>query len=229
MTVSQQMAVKYLKKGASFSSSPQIMHELPVGLHFLCIAQCSAGKQQDTRSRTGPHRTRKSTPVSLSLCVSLGFFPFLCSFFPLTFHPHSLLTCLQVHYTGCSNWSLQPFLPPSVIPRATSMGVCTSYAQDSVLRTWFNAGLLPALNFYLFIYLVFPRSLLDLFFFILLFNFTILYWFCHTSTWIHHRYTRVPHPEPSSLPIPSLWVVPVHQPHASSIVHQTRTGDLFHI
>ena len=25
---------------------------------------------------------------------------------------------------------------------------------------------------------------------------TILYWFCHTSTWIRHRYTRVPHPEP---------------------------------
>ena len=35
--------------------------------------------------------------------------------------------------------------------------------------------------------------------FILFFNFTILYWFCHISTWIHHRYTRVPHPEPSSL------------------------------
>ena len=28
-----------------------------------------------------------------------------------------------------------------------------------------------------------------------------LYWFCHTSTWICHRYTRVPHPEsPSLLP-----------------------------
>ena len=25
---------------------------------------------------------------------------------------------------------------------------------------------------------------------------TILYWFCHTSTWICHRWTRVPHPEP---------------------------------
>ena len=25
--------------------------------------------------------------------------------------------------------------------------------------------------------------------------FTILYWFCHTSSLIHHRYTRVPHPE----------------------------------
>ena len=34
---------------------------------------------------------------------------------------------------------------------------------------------------------------------------------------------------PSSLPIPPLWVVPVHQPQASSIVHRTWTGDLFHI
>ena len=31
------------------------------------------------------------------------------------------------------------------------------------------------------------------------FNFTILYWFCHISTWIRHRYTHIPHPEPSSL------------------------------
>ena len=29
--------------------------------------------------------------------------------------------------------------------------------------------------------------------------FTILYWFCHTSACICHRYTRVPHPEPPSL------------------------------
>ena len=28
--------------------------------------------------------------------------------------------------------------------------------------------------------------------------FTILYWFCHTSTWICHECTRVPHPEPPS-------------------------------
>ena len=36
--------------------------------------------------------------------------------------------------------------------------------------------------------------------------FTIWYWFCHTLTWIHHRCTCVPHPEPPSLlpphPIP---------------------------
>ena len=36
-------------------------------------------------------------------------------------------------------------------------------------------------------------------------------------------------PPPFSLPVPSLWVVSVHQPHASSIMHQTWTGDSFHI
>ena len=39
----------------------------------------------------------------------------------------------------------------------------------------------------------------------------------------------IPNPPPSSLPIPSLWVVSVHQPQASSIMHRTWTGDSFHI
>ena len=51
--------------------------------------------------------------------------------------------------------------------------------------------------------------------FFLFFNFTILYWFCHISTWIRHRYTRVPHPEPSSLlpphsiPLGFFWMIDV--------------------
>ena len=71
-------------------------------------------------------------------------------------------------------------------------------------------------------------AILFSFFLILFLNFTILCWFCQISKWIYHRYTCAPHPEPSSLPIPSLWVVPVHQPQASSIVHWTWTGDSFH-
>ena len=47
---------------------------------------------------------------------------------------------------------------------------------------------------------------------ILFFNFTILYWFCHISTWIRHRYIRVPYPEPSS-PFPSC-TIPLGRPSA---------------
>ena len=44
--------------------------------------------------------------------------------------------------------------------------------------------------------------------------FPILYWFCHTSTWIHHRCTRVPHPEaPSHLPPHT---IPLGHPSASA-------------
>ena len=40
--------------------------------------------------------------------------------------------------------------------------------------------------------------------FILFLNFTIFYWFCQISKWIRHRYTCVPHREPSTLlPPPS--------------------------
>ena len=36
------------------------------------------------------------------------------------------------------------------------------------------------------------------YFYFTLFYFTILYWFCHTSSWIHHGCTWVPNPEPPS-------------------------------
>ena len=87
-------------------------------------------------------------------------------------------------------------------------------------EVWQQSPQIPTFFFFLFFFY---------YYFILFLNFKLLYWFCQISKWIRHGYTCVPHPEPSSLPIPSLWVVPVHQPQASSIVHRTWTGDSFHI
>ena len=59
---------------------------------------------------------------------------------------------------------------------------------------------------------------------ILFFNFTILYWFCHISTWIRHRYTCVPHPEPSSLLPPH--TIPLGRPSAPAPSIQYRASNL---
>ena len=79
-----------------------------------------------------------------------------------------------------------------------------------------------------------PRSkcLLFYFFFIifflliffLFFNFAILYWFCHISKWIRHRYTCVPHPEPSSLLPPH--TIPLGRPSAPAPSIQYRALNL---
>ena len=64
-----------------------------------------------------------------------------------------------------------------------------------------------------------------LFFFnFILFNFTILYWFCHISKWICHRYTRVPHPEPSSL-LPH-HTIPLGHPSAPAPSIEYRASNL---
>ena len=76
-------------------------------------------------------------------------------------------------------------------------------------------------------YLLSLRSRIALFYFfylILFFNFTILYWFCHISKWIRHRYTCVPHPEPSSLLPPH--TIPLGHPSAPAPSIQYRALNL---
>ena len=75
--------------------------------------------------------------------------------------------------------------------------------------------------FYHFIYLVSYLIFLN---FILLLNFTILYWFCQISKWIHHRYTCVPHTEPSSLLPPH--TIPLGRSSAPAPSIQYRASNL---
>ena len=58
----------------------------------------------------------------------------------------------------------------------------------------------------------------------ILFNFTILDWFCHISKWICHRYTCVPHPEPSSFLPPH--TIPLGRPSAPAPSIQFRASNL---
>ena len=62
------------------------------------------------------------------------------------------------------------------------------------------------------------------FFIFLFFKFTVLYWFCRISKWIHHRYTCVPHPEPSSLLPPH--TIPLGRPSAPAPSIQYRASNL---
>ena len=88
--------------------------------------------------------------------------------------------------------------------------------REKVTWVWINKSTSALICFISFF------KLINVFYFI--FNFTILYWFCHISTWIHYRYTCVPHPEPSSL-LPYR-TIPLGRPSAPAPSIQYRASNL---
>ena len=59
--------------------------------------------------------------------------------------------------------------------------------------------------------------------------FTIMYWFCHTSTWICHGGTRVPNPEPPSQLSPHTIPLGHRSAPATSILHPSSNLDWWFI
>ena len=81
---------------------------------------------------------------------------------------------------------------------------------------------------------VFSKHQGFIYFFLILFYFYTLQYCIGSAIYRNESATGIHvfpilNPPPSSLSIPSLWVIPVHQAQASSIVHRTWTGNSFHI
>ena len=88
---------------------------------------------------------------------------------------------------------------------APRLCVLSGFLPHDLCHGWDSSRWLPASNFF------FLLSCIYLF----IFYFTILYWFCHTLTWVRHGCTCVPHPELASHLPPH--PIPLGHPSAAAL------------
>ena len=120
------------------------------------------------------------------------------------------------------------------IPCTEEHGGLLSVESQRVGHDWVTElkSLTSVVCYFFLIFIFFP--FFSFFFFKILFYFLTLQYCIGFAVYQNESATGthvflILNPPPSSFLIPSLWVVPVHQPQASSIVHRTWTGDSFHI
>ena len=160
---------------------------------------------------------------------------------PNSLRPHELqlasLPCPSLSPEVCSNsCPLSRWLHPTILSCVTPFSSCPQSFPASgsfpVNRLFTSSGQSFGTSASA---SVIPMSIQDWYssFFFNLFYFLTLQYCIGFAIYQNESITGIHvfpilNPPPSFLPIPSLWVIPVQQPQASSIVHRTGTGDSFH-